>query len=236
VFVAVAVNVYAAPAARPVTSHDPDAPATVHVLAVPPTAFTVKDAGAPPVVPAATVTVTFAVPATTVGAGGVPGAASNATDADAADAAEVPAVFVAVAVNVYAAPAARPVTSHDPDAPATVHVLAVPPTEVTFKDDGRPPVVAAATVTVTFAVPATPVGAGGVPGTATTLTTGDPGEKSPVLVFLVKTFFVTAATLNEYVPTASPVAVHVSAVDDFVAPLAHPVPAPVHGPPVPDAT
>jgi hypothetical protein len=29
------------------------------------------------------------------------------------------------------------------------------------------------------------------------VTTGDPGEKSPVLVFFVMAFFFTAATLNE---------------------------------------
>ena len=152
------------------------------------------------------------------------------------DVAEVPAAFVAVVVNVYAVPAMRPVTGQDPDAPVTVHVLAAFPTAVTVNDDGTPPVVAAATDTVTFAVPATPVGAGGVPGAVRTVTTGDPGEKSPVVVTLVTTFFLTAATLNEYVPSASPLAVHVSAVDDFVVPFAHPVPATVHGPPVPDAT
>ena len=67
-------------------------------------------------------------------------------------------------------------------------------------------------------------------------TSGDPGEKSAVLVFLETRFFVTAATRNEYVPAASPVTVHVRSVDDFVAPLAHPVLAPVHVPPVPVAT
>ena len=42
---------------------------------------------------------------------------------DAAEAGEVPFVFVAVAVNVYAVLSARPVTGHDPDAPVTVHVI-----------------------------------------------------------------------------------------------------------------
>ena len=50
------------------------------------------------------------------------------------------------------------------------------------------------------------------------------------------TFFVTAATRNEYVPAASPVAVQVRTVDDFVAPFAHPPPAPAQAPPVPVAT
>jgi hypothetical protein len=67
---------------------------------------TVYEAGAPPEVPAATVAVTLAVPATTVGAGGVPG--TDTVDDDVAGVAvtdtrsdpcmfqsDVPAVFVA---------------------------------------------------------------------------------------------------------------------------------------------
>jgi hypothetical protein len=112
---------------------------------------------------------------------------------------------------------------------------------VTVKDVGTPPsvpsvAVPAETVTVTVPVPAATVGLAGVPGTAMTVATGDPGEKPAVLVALVRRFFFTAATRNEYAPAVRPEAVQVRAVDDFVAPRAHPVPAPVHAPPVPVVT
>ena len=55
---------------------------------------------------------------------GAPGTVAGVTGAEAADAAEVPPAFVAVAVNVYAVPLVRPVTSQDPDSPVTVHVPA----------------------------------------------------------------------------------------------------------------
>jgi hypothetical protein len=56
----------------PLTTHDPDAPVTVHVLEVSPTAVTVNDCGVGPEA-AATVTVTLKLPAATVGAGGTLG-------------------------------------------------------------------------------------------------------------------------------------------------------------------
>ena len=49
--------------------------------------------------------------------------ATSVTGADGVDAPEVPAAFVAVAVNAYAMPVARPVTSQDQGAPVTVHVV-----------------------------------------------------------------------------------------------------------------
>ena len=52
---------------------------------------------------------------------GAPGGPRMVNGADGADAAEVPPAFVAVAVNVYAVPFDRPVTSQDPDSPVTVH-------------------------------------------------------------------------------------------------------------------
>ena len=48
--------------------------------------------------------------------------AVGVTAADAAEAAEVPAEFVAAAVNVYAVPGASPVTVHDVAPAATAHV------------------------------------------------------------------------------------------------------------------
>jgi hypothetical protein len=67
---------------------------------------TVYEVGVPPELPAATVAVTLAVPATTVGAGGVPGTdtvgvgAAKVTGDDATDAPESPAVFFATALTV----------------------------------------------------------------------------------------------------------------------------------------
>ena len=53
----------------------------------------------------------------------VPTAYAVVTGSDGSEASEVSTVFVAVAVNVYAVPSAKPVTSQDPDAPVTVHVM-----------------------------------------------------------------------------------------------------------------
>ena len=58
-----------------------------------------------------------------MGVPGAPGTASGVTEDDADDADDVPAVFVAVEVNVYAVLLLRPVTVHEPEAPLTVHVL-----------------------------------------------------------------------------------------------------------------
>ena len=52
---------------------------------------------------------------------GMLGTPSAVTCAEEADPAEVPAEFVAVALNVYGVPPVNPVTSQDPDAPVTVH-------------------------------------------------------------------------------------------------------------------
>jgi hypothetical protein len=93
-FVAVAVKVYAVPFVRPVTSQDPDAPVTVQVLAGSPTTVTVKDAGVPPVAPAATVTVTLPSPAATAGVAGMPGKPRTVTATEPAD--QAPSLFAAL--------------------------------------------------------------------------------------------------------------------------------------------
>jgi hypothetical protein len=122
-FVAVTVNVYEVPSVSPVTVMVPavDAVAVkppgvdvaVYVLIVEPP----LDAGA------VNATVADVGPAAaTAPIVGAPGTVTGVTGVDGADAAEVPPVLVAVAVNVYSVPFDRPVTSHDPDAPVTVHV------------------------------------------------------------------------------------------------------------------
>ena len=135
-------------------------------------AVTRNDVGVPPEVPAATGTLLVLV--IPDGLAGGPGGASRVAGEDAA---EVPDVFVAVAVNVYVVSLLRPVTSQDPDAPLTVHVLALPLTHgeaVTRNDAGVPPDVPAATVTVTLPSPATTVGGAGTPGADTAVTAGEP--------------------------------------------------------------
>jgi hypothetical protein len=81
-----------------VTVHEPDDPLTVHV-APPGEAVTVYEVGAYPPVGATTVTVAEPLPITAVGTPGIPGGAIGVTSAEDGDGAEVPAAFVAVAVN-----------------------------------------------------------------------------------------------------------------------------------------
>jgi hypothetical protein len=76
------------------------------------------------------VTVACPSPPTAVGVPGTPGGASGVTEFEAADDPDVPVVFVAVVVNVYAMPFVRPVTTHEVAGEVTVHV-APPPDAVT---------------------------------------------------------------------------------------------------------
>ena len=123
-FVAVTVNVYGVPAVSSVTVIVPE-PAW-DTVPVPPAGLEVAVyvvIGEPPSDEGA-VNVTFAdvdPAAATAPMVGAPGTVTGVTGADGADAAEVPVPFVAVAVNVYAVPFDRPVTSQDPDSPVTVH-------------------------------------------------------------------------------------------------------------------
>lgn len=126
--VAVEVKVYEFPDVSPVTSHDVEGAVTVHDLVLSSTAVTKYDAGVPPVDGGVIVTVDEVVEVTTaVGVPGVPGAARGVTAAEATDAGDVPALFVAVDVNVYDVPLVSPETVQLPEAPLTVHVA--PPGE-----------------------------------------------------------------------------------------------------------
>jgi hypothetical protein len=175
---AVAANVYAVPFVRPDTTHDPDAPVIVHV-APPGDASTVCDVAAVPVVAAVIEAVTDPSPATTLGTAGTFGFAIGVTDTEAADAADVPPAFVAVAVNVYAVPFVRPVTTHEPDAPVIVHV-ALPGDAVTRCDVAAVPDSAAETDTRTDASPITPVGAAGTFGFAIGVTDAEAADAADV--------------------------------------------------------
>jgi hypothetical protein len=122
--VATAEKVYATPLVRPVIVQEPAAPVTVHVFP-PGEAVTRYEDGVSPG-PGPTVTVADPSPPTAVGAGGVPGgelARAGLTALEAPDEPDVPPALVAVVVNVYGVPLARPVIVHEPDAPVTVHVL-----------------------------------------------------------------------------------------------------------------
>jgi hypothetical protein len=172
-FVATVVNVYAVPAVKPLMVQEPEAPVTVHVRP-PGDAVTVYDVGASPDVGALTVIVALSSPATTVAVPGIPGLASVALagvavfdsavmGSDFALAVELPAAFVAIAVNVYAVPAVNPSIVQEPDAPSTVQVL--PPGDaVTVYDVGALPDVGAVTVMVALSSPATTVATPGTPG------------------------------------------------------------------------
>ena len=65
--------------------------------------------------------------ATPVGVGGVVGATATVTEFDAADAADVPMLFVAVTVNVYAVPVVNPETVMPLLHVAEVKVPVLPP-------------------------------------------------------------------------------------------------------------
>jgi hypothetical protein len=95
----------------------------------------------------------------------------------------VPAALVAVAEKVYGVPLVRPVTVHEVAGLVTVQVK-LPGVDVTVYEAGAPPT-PAATVTVDEPSPATAVGAGGVPGTATGLTELDAADPLDVPAALV---------------------------------------------------
>ena len=123
-FVAVTVNVYAVPLARPVTVMEvqgavqeavmpPGEDVAVKlVMAVPP-----LDAGA------VNVTVACVLPAVAVPMVGAPGGPSGVALFEAADAGPVPMALVAVTVKVYAVPFARPPTVIEVQGAAQVPVM-----------------------------------------------------------------------------------------------------------------
>ena len=159
-------------------------------------------AGLPPL-PAETVTVAEALPATAVGVPGIPGGPGMTAD-DADEAPEVPLPFVAVDVNVYEVPFVRPVTVQLVAGDVTVQVNA-PGDDVTVKEVGEP--VPAVTVTVAWAVsgPATAVGVPGVPG-------GGPGAtyvKRPTPVPVVVSQFLSVTSAAPRLPAG---VVHVATV------------------------
>ena len=171
-FVAVEVNVYDVPRVSPDTTHDVAGTVTVHE---PPgdtagTAVTVYDAGASadPDVGGVTVTVADVVDVTTtLGTPGAPGGDNGVTGADGPDDPDVPALFVAVEVNVYDCPFDRPETTHDVAGGVTVQVA--PPGDAdTRYDVGALPDEGATTVTVACPLPATTVGCPGDPGVVVT--------------------------------------------------------------------
>ena len=182
-FVAVTVNVYEVPFVSPVTAMVPDP--DWDRVPVPPVGVEVavyEVIGDPPSDEGAVNATSAVVPpvAATAPMPGLPGVPRGVTDCEGPDTAEVPPLFVAVAVNVYAVPLVSPVTSQDPDAPETVHVLAALPAAVTLYDAGVPPAVGAATVTVTLPSPTATVGVAGASGAGRTstalLTVVDGGE------------------------------------------------------------
>jgi len=138
-FVAVTVNVYGVPLARPVTEQLV-APLATHV-APPGDAVTVYELiAAPPLLAGADHDTTDREFSADVADRpvGAPGTVDGTTDNDATDAALEPDTFVAVTLKEYAMPLVRPVTVHDVD--AVVHVNE-PGAEVTvYEEIEAPPV------------------------------------------------------------------------------------------------
>ena len=123
-FVAVTVNVYGVFGVSPLTVIVPEPAWDTVPVKEPVSEVAVYLVIAEPPLDAGNVNATVAdvdPAAVTTPMVGAPGTVTGVTGADGADAAEVPPAFVAVAVNVYAVPFDRPVTSQDPDSPVTVH-------------------------------------------------------------------------------------------------------------------
>ena len=202
-FTPFALNVYADPFVRPDTVHEPDAPLIVHVSPVP-TADTTTDV-AP--LTTDTDTTTDALAATTPG---VTGTANGVAASDATDTDESPPAFRPTAVNVYAVPFVKPLTTQLPDDAAIVHVpepgLADTTTDVA-------PTTTDATDTVAEPLTTTTEG---LPGTAIGVTLSDTDDNADSFVaftpFALNVYadpFVRPDTVHE--PDA-PLIVHVSPV------------------------
>ena len=126
-FVAVTMNVYGVPAVSPATVIVPDPVWDTAPVKEPVSEVAVYLVIAEPPLDAGAVNETVAdVGPVAVDApiAGAPGTVNGVAGDDGPESPEVPAVFVAVALNVYAVPTVRPVTSQTPEVPVTVHVPA----------------------------------------------------------------------------------------------------------------
>ena len=141
-------------------------------------------------------TVTVPLPRVTRIAVGASGAAPMTVLADAVEASEVPAVFVAVTVNVWVEPVERPVTvqvnAGEPPSAVDVQVLVGSRTDFTVYDVTGEPLATDATHE-TFALESAPtaVTAVGADGTAAGTTLADAADATEIPAALV------AFTVNE---------------------------------------
>jgi hypothetical protein len=128
-------------------------------------------AAPPSLAGAVKLTVACALPGDAMPIVGAPGTVAGVTPFDAADAGPVPIAFVAVTVNVYVVPFARPVTSMDVQGAVHVPVI-VPGEDVAVYDViAEPPSLAGAVkVTVACAFPAVAAPIVGAPGTSNGVT------------------------------------------------------------------
>ena len=133
---------------------------------------------------------------TPVGADGTP---AGVTELDAAELeVEVPALLVAVVVNVYVVPLVNGAIVQLVPGETTVQV-APPGDAVTVKEDGVPPLVGAEIVIVPLPSPGAAVAVPGVPGIAIV--------HWAVKVMLVETFEIRVEALVEVAPLLQPVKV-----------------------------
>ena len=137
--------------------------------------------------------------------------------AESIEALEVPAPLVAVDENLYAVLLVNPVIVHDPELPVTKQDLAgskaVPLSfkAVTVYEEGVPPVLGAATVTVTCESPATAVGVPGVPGADSEICAVT-AEVPTVDCATLLTVLVPVTTVRKYFPASSAPATYVEDV------------------------
>jgi hypothetical protein len=177
-FVAVTVNVYAVPLVSPATVIDeqgaaqepvcpPDDVAVYAVIAAPPSLAGAENA-----------MLACAAPAVAVPMVGAPGTVAGVTLFDAADAGPVPTPLVAVTVNVYAVPLARPATVQG----EVAHVPVCPPEDVAVYDViAEPPLLAGGVkLTVACVLPRVAVPIVGAPGTVAGVTLFEAAEGAPV--------------------------------------------------------
>ena len=202
--VAVTVKVYAVPLVSPLTVIDvhgavqlpviPDGDeVAVYAVIVEP----------PSLAGAVKATVACALPAVAAPIVGAPGGPRGVALLDALDAGPVPTEFVAVTVNVYAVPLARPPTVIDVHGAVQVPVMPEGDEVAVYDVIVAPPLLAGAVnVTVACALPAVAVPMAGAPGTVAGVTLLDAADAE-----LVPMAFV-AVTVKVYdVPFASPLTV-----------------------------
>jgi hypothetical protein len=188
-FVAVTVNVYAVPFARPATTIDVHGAVQLAVSALGDEVAVYDVIADPPsLTGAVNVTVAWTLPRVAVPMVGAPGVVAGVTLLDAADGAPAPTALVAVTVKVYAVPFVRPLTVIDVHGAAHVPVMLAGDDVAVYEVIAEPPLDAGAVnVTVACALPRVALPMAGAPGTVAgvTLLDADDGALVPAALVAV---------------------------------------------------